>query len=288
MPYLVQTAFDQFYAAINLPGDHRTTANDRRDRIVTRLRNKFVLVDAFATGSIPRMTALQGHADVDVMVVLHHGNHIAGRAPANVLRSVRDALGTSAGSVRRNGQAVTLKFAEWPNVDVVPCSVTYSDAAAKTVNHYSIPDMNRDAWIRTKPRLHTNNINNFVNANGPNVRKTIKMVKHWNQRVGSPLQSFHIEVIALKVFTSWGEITWDVSQWFDRAAQLVANPLYHDGAYVDEYLDWSARPKALALVNEARSNANSAWYATYNGRNDHKAAIASWRKVFGNTFPTYG
>jgi tRNA nucleotidyltransferase (CCA-adding enzyme) len=108
MAYTIQTAFDQFFEAINLGGDHRETANARRDRIVALLSNHFTILEAFSTGSIPRYTALRGKADLDVMVVLHYGKHIEGKSPTQVLQSVRDALAEYRSQVRKNGQAVTL------------------------------------------------------------------------------------------------------------------------------------------------------------------------------------
>jgi hypothetical protein len=101
-------------------------------------------------GSIPRFTALKAHADVDVMAVLHFGKHIKDRNPSEVLLNVKNALGTGqAGRGRRNGQAVTVTFQSWPNVDVVPASrLTNNDGV---VTGYEIPDMNREVWLPTNP-----------------------------------------------------------------------------------------------------------------------------------------
>jgi hypothetical protein len=38
-----------FYDRINLSGDHRQTANTRKDDVVARLKTKFDVLDAFAT-----------------------------------------------------------------------------------------------------------------------------------------------------------------------------------------------------------------------------------------------
>ena len=78
-------------------------------------------------GSIPKYTALSGYADVDVLVALHYGQHIKDRRPSAVLSTLKTALGPGAGAVRRNGQAVTVKFQSWPNVDAVPASRVVGD-----------------------------------------------------------------------------------------------------------------------------------------------------------------
>ncbi len=54
MPYTVERSFDAFYENINLGGDHRETANTRRDDIVNTLGKTFSIVEAFSSGSIPK------------------------------------------------------------------------------------------------------------------------------------------------------------------------------------------------------------------------------------------
>ena len=82
MPYTVPISFDTFHDNINLfGGDHRSTANGRRDDIVATLGKSFEIVEAFSTGSIPKFTALKSHADLDVMVALHYGKHIKDNTP---------------------------------------------------------------------------------------------------------------------------------------------------------------------------------------------------------------
>jgi hypothetical protein len=64
MAYTVEAAFNGFYDAINLSGDHREIANARKDRVVQLLGKHFEILDAFTTGSIPRYTALAAIADL--------------------------------------------------------------------------------------------------------------------------------------------------------------------------------------------------------------------------------
>jgi hypothetical protein len=71
MPYTVPASFNKFVENISLTGDHKETAAARKDRVVSLLSNSFTILDGFATGSVPRGTALNTVADLDVMVVLH-------------------------------------------------------------------------------------------------------------------------------------------------------------------------------------------------------------------------
>ena len=107
MAQTVQAAFNQFFDEINLSGDHRTIANARRDHLIELLGNKFHVIEAFPSRSIPKYTALHEQADLDIMLVLHYGKHVEGKTPGQVLKAVRDSISYKT-TVRRNGQAVTL------------------------------------------------------------------------------------------------------------------------------------------------------------------------------------
>ncbi len=145
MAYTVAVSFDKFRENIELTGDHRDTANRRKDDIVESLKNDLTILEAFPSGSIPRYTAVTGYADLDVIVVLHYGKHIKDKKPSQVLQAVRDTLAEYKTNVRKNGQAVTLHYKTWPNVDIVPVSrTTNSDGS---VNHYNVPNMNDETWI---------------------------------------------------------------------------------------------------------------------------------------------
>jgi hypothetical protein len=92
--WTVAYAFDQFHSNINLPGDHRTLANTRKDWILRRIGTSLDVLDSFPMGSIPRFTALKDHADLDVMIVLHYGPYSRKSSPPSVLApAAYDATG---------------------------------------------------------------------------------------------------------------------------------------------------------------------------------------------------
>lgn len=283
----MQAAFDQFYANVNLGGDYRETANKRRDRIVSILEKHFDIRDAFATGSIPRFTAVKTYADLDVLVALHYSKHIKDRAPKDVLQAVRDALAEYRTNVRKNGQAVTLYYETWPNVDIVPAAQLTDTAGA--VTGYSIPDMNTGTWITSRPKAHSQNIQDRARACGGHFRRVITMAKWWNRTHSAYLQSYHVEAMAVQIFTGpMNDISWDVFQFFDSAATKARVSLNYEGSYVDGYLSPVTRAEAVARLEKARDIAGEAWYYTYGTNSDHQAAIGRWRVLFGDEFPTYG
>lgn len=287
MPYTVEVSFTEFYDAINLGGDHRGTANTRRDDIVKKLSKTFTIIESFSSGSIPKYTALKEHADLDVIVALHYGKHIKDKTPTQVLQEVRDALAEWRTGARKNGQAVTLYYKTWPNVDIVPVSRTMDDSGSFL--HFNVPDSNSDTWIVSKPKAHAANIEAKSSECGCNFRRIIKMIKHWNRIHGNYLQSYHIEALALRVFSgNIDDTSWNVFQFFDMARPLLVGSLWYDTGFADAYLSWSDRLEVLKRFDTAIYKSRSAWHKTYNANDDHKGAIEIWKQIFGDKFPAYG
>jgi hypothetical protein len=286
MAKIVQAAFNQFFDTINLNGDYREIANQRRDHLIELLGNKFHVIEAFSSGSIPKFTALQEHADLDIMLVLHYGKHAFGKTPTQVLQTVRDALAYKT-TVRKNGQAVTLHYTSWPSVDVVP--VYYVHNGDNQVIHYCVPDEHTNSWINSNPKTHAKAIQDKASECGENFRRIIKFAKHWNKGHSDYLQSYHIEVLALKIFTgTLQDITWDTFSFFDQAIPLLGSPIWSEWGYTDDYLSANDRNEVIKRFNTARTVARSAWYHTYNGRSDHAKGIGMWQQIFGEKFPVYG
>lgn len=287
MAYTVSTSFDNFYEAINLKGDHRETANARKDDIVSTLKNNFEVLDAFAIGSIPKYTALKTTADLDVMVVLHYSKHVKGKTPSQLLESVQKPLSQWRTNVRKNGQSVTLYYNTWPNVDIVPVSRTVNDDG--TVNYYSVPNANDETWIKARPRKYANEIDAKAKECGENFRRIIKMVKQWNLAHSEFLTGYHIEVLALNVLSGQlDDLPWAIFQFFDKSKELLKTYLWHELAQVDGYLSYSDREEAIKRFETAAAKSRDAWYQTYGTNNNHQQAIEIWRQVFGNKFPAYG
>lgn len=287
MAYTVTAAFGQFFDAINLSGDHRTLANNRRDHLIELLSKHFTVMEAFPSGSIPKITALHGHADLDIIVALHYGKHIKDKTPTQVLQSVRDAVGKSKNNVRKNGQAVTLYYTTWPNVDIVPVSqVTDKN---NNVTHYEVPNMNTGKWMDSNPKFHAANIEAKSTECGADFRRIIKMIKHWNMCHSEYLQSYHIEVLAYKIFTGkLNDLTWDIHKFFENAIPLLKKSLWYDRGNVDDYLSDNDRKEVLKRFETAFGQSQIAWHYTYGQKNDHAQAIKTWRQIFGDKFPAYG
>ena len=251
------------------------------------LKKDFHILEAFATGSIPRYTALKGYADLDIIVVLHYGKHTKGRLPSSVLQEVRDSLSGYITNVRKNGQAVTMYYKSWPSVDIVPAT-RIIDSIGNFVG-YEIPNMTTEEWIYSKPKKHSKNMSTMVSICGSNFKQVITMIKWWNKKHGNYLQSYHIEVIALKAYLGLlSDMPWDVFLYFEKACELISNPLWYEESFVDSYLTYTNRLEVEKRLQTARDIARNAWHETYNANNNHEKGISKWRQIFGQEFPAYG
>ena len=284
MAYTVASSFDQFFEAINLAGDHRETANTRRDDVVKRLSNDFDILESFGAGSIPRYTALKAHADVDIVVVLNYPKHIKDKTPKELLQSVRDSLSQYRSNVRKNGQAVTLHYKTWPNVDIVPVARVIDGGVFQ---YFEVPDMNSGTWIKSDPKKHSSEVDTRASTCGINLRRVIKMLKHWNKGHSDYLQSYHIEVMALKTFTSsMSDISYDMYKFFEGCYNLTASNLWNNWGYADQYLSATDRDEARKRLKGAMEKALLAWHDGFHGK--HRESIERWRQIFGDKFPAYG
>lgn len=283
MSRTVSMAFDKFRENIEVSTYNREIATKRKDGLVSLLERHFEILDAFPSGSLPRYTAVKGHADLDIIVVLHFNKHIEGRLPSEVLGSIQKALSHYVTSVRRNGQAVTLSYETWPSVDIVPVArVTNKDGS---IHSYDVPDMNSEKWITSRPRKHSNKMSD-KNKQNEKFKRFVKMVKWWNHQNQSLLQSYHIEVLSLELFDEdAGEYPWALSKFFDEARGMISNDFWYEDSYVGDYLSYTDKQEVLKKMSHANSLALSAWYAGYNG--EDKEAIDYWRQIFGKEFPSY-
>jgi len=279
MPYLVSTSFSKLLESITIVGDATKTANVRRDRIVELLDQKLTILNSFATGSLVRGTGLKNRSDVDVMLVLHYGKHLKNKTPRAALEAVQDALsGYDAQIVKKNGQAVTLYFKTWPNVDIVPAKrVTVGEGFS-----LHIPDSNTGSWIETDPASH----DIAMSVASARKKQLIRAMKCWNEAHSSYFRSFHIEKVALACWVDENDAeegAWpgQVKHFLERAIELTEPTAELSTEY--EVGEWSELRSRLRRGQEL---AEAAWHACF--RNDYATAIEKCRIIFGDKFPAYG
>jgi hypothetical protein len=288
-------AFERLRTNLELTGLQEITVAVRQKNVRAAVERQLTVVDDFLTGSYRRQTLIRplSRADVDVVVVLDRGYRKSG--PCAVLDLVKKALlaeymrGTK---ISRNGQAVTITFTDFI-VDVVPAFVrpwwsTWDEES------WDICDSGSDRWIVTNPKRHVE-ISSKANAlhDGELVPR-IKQLKAWNRTAGTPLHSFHLEVLAWSIFgRSWWWYSSQNSDWgsvryfFKKARGKLREPLSDPagtGKDVGAYLHGTALDEAVSKVESAFKRCERAEEAAKNG--DLAAMHEAYRRVFGECYPS--
>jgi hypothetical protein len=156
---------------------------------------------------------------------------------------------------------------------------------------YCILDANRDVWIYSKPKAHDREMALATNARGPQFRQAVKMLKEWNRVHSGLMQSYHLEILALRTLSAGvlaAGFPWTFTNVFKQAAQLTRVPLWHQGNIVDEYLGVRKRAEVVKRLEAAHAQSLRAWYLTSGSHNNHQAAFGIWQQAFGSRFPSYG
>jgi len=283
VPYTIGVSFNKFIENITITGNQSDTAQARSQSIVNLLAKDFDILESFPMGSLISGTSLKGYADADVMLVLHYGKHVKDKTPEKLLQDVRDKLSEyNTRMAKKNGQAVTLYFKTWPNVDIVP--------ACRVVSHeefycYEIPNMNNGSWIEARPKIHITNMNKFTSSK----LNLVKMIKEWNRKHSSYLSSFHIEVIASSYENFNGDYAWHVYKFFEHMNEKIQCQIPSPaglGGYVDDYLSYSSRAEVKQRVETALGKSRIAWSYSHNGKDQD--SIEEFCSIFRERFPSYG
>jgi hypothetical protein len=224
------------------------------------------------------------------------GNYISSR---KLIDGFAEVLGRHyhASKVRRIGEAVNVRFTQGANeesdglgFDVVPGFLLHPQNPGER-EFYMIPD-GEDGWIRTNPRLDQEISDELNRNNGRTLRKGTKCVKWWNdQKLGGRLRSYYIELAVMRAFSSANqngiEITSisgatatafravrDAAQTGDQDPILQGAPPVKRGDITD---------RDMQRLDQAVDRCNLA--ILYEELDRDAEAIATWRLIFGDSFP---
>ncbi|MDB5059553.1 MAG: nucleotidyltransferase protein [Chloroflexi bacterium] len=185
---------------IELTGLQKSVVAERQRGVRSALDRELVVKKDVLTGSYARKTLIGplAKADVDVLIVLDR--QYEDRGPRQVVELVRRVLRDTYPktlAISRNGQAVTITFSDFV-VDVVPAFRNHWWFGGPYP--YRICDSGKDAWMETDPGKHSTISGDANGVHGGKLVPCIKQLKAWNRTVGSPLRSFHVEVLAWEIF----------------------------------------------------------------------------------------
>lgn len=287
MPTSISAGFQVFCSNLEITDRQAPVVATRQQGVRDAVASGFEVLDTFLTGSYARDTLISPleKADVDLFTVLssrYYQNH----TPQSLLDAVREHLRKTypkSPRVSKNGQAVTITFTDFI-VDVVP-------AFNRQGGGYLIPNANSGNWISTDPKRH---IELWSEANGVHdgdLIPLIKMLKAWNRAHSERFRSFHLEALAVKIFTgvTISNFPSGIRFFFTKAQSATTFTLPDPAGYggdVGAYMTGDLLAAANQSLLRAEGWALEAEAAIVDDRID--LAFDKYRMLFGDYFPAYG
>jgi hypothetical protein len=293
MANTVQQSFVDFRRNLEITTLQASTVSTRQTGVREVIEADLQVLDSFLTGSYSRATMIAPlkDADVDIFIVLdpkyYHNYNGQNGGPAGLLDLVKRTLlktYKSTPKISRSGQAVTIKFSDF-EVDVVP-------GFRRNGGGYLIPDSLSGTWLSTDPKQHVDLMSASNKLHDGDLVPLIKMIKAWNRSHSAYFRSFHLEVLALEIFTNVTitDFPSGVRFYFQKGLPLVAQKNLDPAGYGDDvgrYINSSQKiEEAKAKFQLAYDRALKA--EDYAGRGGVTNAVDMWRKLFGDYFPAYG
>jgi len=237
------------------------------------------------------MIAPLKEADVDIFFVLavdyyHRYNGVNG-GQAGLLDLLKRTLRktyTRTPDISRNGQAVSIRFEDFV-VEAVP-------AFDRQGGGYLIPNSVTQTWMSTDPKKHVEIMKAANAAHDGQLVPLAKMVKAWNRNIGQYFQSFHIEALAIQILqgVTISDFPSGMRYYFDKGRSVIAQKNMDPAGLGDDlgkYINTQQKiQEAVGKFQLAYERALEAEDLATRGRIER--ATETWKKVFGDCFPSYG
>lgn len=261
-----QTSIDEYADEAGITDRQGEVIDERRQCLDDVLDEELEVEDSHQFGSHTRRTMigpLDEDSDTDIMVVLDENEHRQWRqdenGARNCLQAVKRALEkrypNSDVSIDRN--VVAVKFHDF-TAEVAP--------AFRRGDGYVIPDSYSEgrSWVKTNPRQYKNQFDAVDQARDGRLQKVARIAKKFNDNNGSPVSSYHAEVMAYHYVrthpnkdASTAEL---VEGFFEQLPRRISNgtrePVYDQR--IDANMDPSKRREAIETARETRKHVRRA------------------------------
>lgn len=258
------------------------------------IRAEFDIERDFLTGSYARHTKTKPLKDIDIFFCLgENDRHWRDKPPREVLSAFENCLAKEYGAdnVEPGRRCVTVEFEKRNPTADEEGKVLSNDAvpAYELDDCYEIPDRDLGKWIKSDPEVHKEKSTAKNNELGGKWVPLVKMLKRWNLTAEKPISpSFLIEVMALDLidppFTNYpSEIRRFFAAGLDGVTQDWPDPAGL-GPPVSDQMTLEKQREAITALRAAEVKAARAVRLEQQGKNGE--ALALWREVMGNYFPT--
>lgn len=270
--------FEKFLNNIKLTSKQREDAQIKYNGVCKKLHNSYFDSDyngntKLLIGSYGKRTNIRPARDIDVIFKMpedkfeQYDDH-SSNGQSNLLNKIKSILEEkySSSSIKVFGKVVVVEFAD-PNhnVEVLP-SFEQEDGKFKIPN-----SVNGGVWELWDPRCEIKKIDDSDSSNSGITRKLIRMIKKWEEKCSVKLKSYKIEEAVLKLLT-------ENSYTFSNTQILIYDFFTFLVNEIDE------KQKSHAETAQKRSKKAIDYF------NEEKElkAIAEWKKIFGDDFPSQG
>jgi len=296
MATTVKESFRQYAQNLNITDKQETKVSNCKNNVTDVISKKLSLHSdgGRVIGSWDRDTMIRylSEGDVDLMVVLHHGDNKDwdnNSGPDKALDKFKSILDDkySDTTIRKDRNCVSMQLSEF-TLDVVP-------AFKYDTGNYRIPDTYRGVWVSTNPIEFAKKITAVNKTMDGCFVPLIKMVKGWNRERGWPIRSFHLETMIYEHYKNYEKAyTYDstLKVFFNDLPGYLRSPCYDpvtsdrlDG-YLDNGTNPTKRTEAIEKAERAASKTSEAMEYTEAGK--EQKAIEIWESLLGEFFPAYG
>jgi predicted nucleotidyltransferase len=282
----IPEAFNKLKSNLSVTNIQEFTISDRQKAVREVVEKQFKVEKSFLTGSYQRSTAIPplSELDVDIFVVLEPSYFHANK-PSQLLDKVRSALPERyprTPKIRRNGQAVTIRFADF-GVDVVP-------AFNRRGGGFLIPDSKSETWISTDPKVHTEHLTRENTKHDGLLVPLVKMAKAWNRGINGAFSGFYLELLTAHVLSKSKvhDLAGGISLVLDKGREAVRDSMA-DPTGFGTVRGLEAVTTTADAVDRFKTAYDRAQRALdFDRRGYTSRAFEEWRSVFGDYFPTYG
>ena len=265
MATTIPESFRQYASNLEITDLQSNIVANCRKNVTKKLGNNLSLhpEESKVIGSWDRRTLTRrlSEADVDVMVILHHGNNSAWASNDGAVKALdkfKDILQAAYPStnMRRDVNCITMSLSRF-RLDVVP-AFKYSGTNGGA-SYYTIPDSVRQQWVPTDPFSFATWMTRVNTTMSGDFKPLIKMVKGWNREQGWPLRGLHLEALMYHRYKTYKQTyTMDsmLKIFFEHLPDYLARPCYEPvkNDRLDDYLDSSsARTRASCNQESTKS-----------------------------------
>jgi hypothetical protein len=285
----VDDAFAKLKSKLEITQTEQALASRRQNEIRDHMSTRISLKTSFLTGSYARHTKTKKLKDVDIFLVVRDDGHDAelrDQTPWSVLSCLQGHLADKYTSPPPTigRRSCTVEFSstdEVPSFDVVL-------AFERAEGGYWIPDRTCGEWIASDPSIHKTKATAKNAECGGKWIPLVKMIKGFNREWDKPVRpSFLLEVVALDLVRApFGRYQDEIVLFLANAAERI-DDVWPDpaglGPDVNSSMSDTEKRVAAGRLRDALAIAERAVDLEDEGK--HTAAIAEWRKLFGNRMP---